>query len=114
MYTPTSNITRYFSSLQGILDQSSFDYLHKQPYNSDKATAFIRKCIKLSWLMCVQDPPLVLSTETPIEFRTTLFREYVTRGPYVAYVVWPILYLHEGGPVLSKGVAKGSTENSRE
>ncbi|KAH3806456.1 hypothetical protein DPMN_134777 [Dreissena polymorpha] len=38
------------------------------------------------------------------------FKEYTSRGPYLEYVVWPVMYLHQGGPMLGKGVAQGTSE----
>ena len=42
-----------------------------------------------------------------IEFDTSLFKEYTKKGKYVDFIVWPIMYLHRNGPILSRGVAQG-------
>ncbi|XP_045203860.2 uncharacterized protein LOC123556869 isoform X2 [Mercenaria mercenaria] len=68
---------------------------------------YISHCVWIGWYCAVQDPPLVLSVSTSSKFDTTLFKDYTSRGRYVQFVVWPALYLHEGGPLLSKGVAQG-------
>ncbi|KAH3806462.1 hypothetical protein DPMN_134782 [Dreissena polymorpha] len=41
-------------------------------------------------------------------FDRNMFKEYTTRGPYLEYIVWPVIYLHRGGPMLGKGVAQGT------
>jgi len=38
------------------------------------------------------------------------YKEYTQRGDYVDYVVWPVMYLYDGGSQLAKGVAQGSNE----
>ncbi|XP_052239689.1 uncharacterized protein LOC127850596 isoform X2 [Dreissena polymorpha] len=38
------------------------------------------------------------------------FKEYTSRGPFVDYFVWPIMYLHRDGPMLGKGIAQGCKE----
>jgi len=41
------------------------------------------------------------------------FKEYTKNGDYVDYVVWPVMYLYDGGSQLAKGVAQGSNERYR-
>ncbi|KAH3737729.1 uncharacterized protein LOC127850673 [Dreissena polymorpha] len=48
------------------------------------------------------------NVERPI-FDKDKFKEYTSRGPFVEYFVWPIMYLHQDGPMLGKGIAQGST-----
>ena len=59
--------------------------------------------------MCVKDPPVVLDFNFK---RGDLFDKdklsaFTTSGDIVDYLVWPVMYLHENGPVMSKGVAQG-------
>ena len=96
--------------LQGILRQQRLVYLQRSPYTNESMKPYVTKCIQVSWLMCVQDPPMLLSIKTEPKFNLGLFREYTKRGPYVEYVVWPAMYLHEDGHILSKGVAQGTKE----
>lgn len=58
--------------------------------------------------MCVQDPPVVLGkTADPGDtFDTNMYKPYTNTGTMVAYVVWPPLLLHKGGPLLVKGVVQ--------
>ena len=68
---------------------------------------FIKKAVSLCWLMVIQDPPVVLTTKLTGKFDTDRFRHYTQSGSTVDYVVWPVLFLHEGGPIICKGVAQG-------
>lgn len=45
---------------------------------------------------------------TKEEFDKSLYKDYTKRGKHLSYVVWPVLFLHEGGPLLCKGVAQGT------
>ena len=40
-------------------------------------------------------------------------KEYTTKGGYVDFIVWPVLYLHDGGAQMAKGIAQGSEERYR-
>lgn len=68
---------------------------------------FIKKTLSLCWLMTIQDPPVILNAELSGKFNTDLFRHYTKSGSNVDYVVWPVVFLHEGGPIICKGVAQG-------
>ncbi|XP_052241276.1 uncharacterized protein LOC127851508 isoform X2 [Dreissena polymorpha] len=41
------------------------------------------------------------------DFDKDKFKEYTSRGQFVDYFVWPIMYLHRDGPMLAKGIAQG-------
>ncbi|KAL5012979.1 hypothetical protein ScPMuIL_011530 [Solemya velum] len=75
---------------------------------NDTVVAFVNKCVELSWLMCLQDPPVVLdcSAKRGDNFDNTLFRHYTKSGDTVDYLVWPALRLYNGGPVICKGVVQ--------
>ncbi|XP_053399109.1 uncharacterized protein LOC123558279 [Mercenaria mercenaria] len=47
-------------------------------------------------------------------FDKDLYKEYTVRGQYLDYIVWPALFLYQDGPILSKGIAQGSVNQSRE
>ncbi|KAH3737728.1 uncharacterized protein LOC127851702 [Dreissena polymorpha] len=49
-------------------------------------------------------------TKERADFDKDKFKEYTSRGPFVDYVVWPIMYLHRDGPMLGKGIAQGCKE----
>ena len=71
---------------------------------------YILKCVELCWLVVVQTPPVYINTQLktiPGEpFNNDLFKFYSDTGDKMDYLVWPPLFLKEGGPVLCKGVAQ--------
>ncbi|XP_052794651.1 uncharacterized protein LOC128227820 [Mya arenaria] len=77
---------------------------------------FIDECITICWLMSVQDPPVVLGKDPPPNslFDTNFFKHYTMTGTEIDYVVWPSLYLHEGGPLLGKGVVQAKASQARQ
>jgi len=48
-----------------------------------------------------------VNPEVHSTFDTKMFKSYTKTGPRLAFVVWPALMLHKGGPVVCKGVAQG-------
>ena len=40
-------------------------------------------------------------------FDTDMFKPFLSSGKYIAYIVWPPIYSHYGGNILSKGIAEG-------
>ena len=73
-----------------------------------KVFTYSTKCVNLSWLMRTQSPELFLDDrlETDSKFDADRFKHYTQTGQTMDYIVWPALYLHEGGPLLQKGVAQ--------
>ena len=59
--------------------------------------------------MCIQDPPVVLNWSIPKDrvFDTDVYKYYLSTGQQLDYVVWPSMYLYDGGPLIMKGVAEG-------
>jgi hypothetical protein len=41
---------------------------------------------------------------TPLD--KNVLKEYTVSGDTIAFLVWPVLYLHKDGPILCKGVAQ--------
>ncbi|KAL3879271.1 hypothetical protein ACJMK2_031573 [Sinanodonta woodiana] len=70
---------------------------------------YILECVQLCWLMHIQTPPLCLDLKTikGQVFDKNSYKEYTKKGKKIAFVVWPALFLHETGAMLSKGVAQG-------
>ncbi|XP_052277633.1 uncharacterized protein LOC127876414 isoform X3 [Dreissena polymorpha] len=71
---------------------------------------YVKACASICWQMRIHQPPVCIDfvevdDQTP--FNTASYKHYTKSGPRIEYVVWPALYLHEGGPLLSKGVAQG-------
>ncbi|XP_061184924.1 rootletin-like [Saccostrea echinata] len=75
---------------------------------SPKTKLYARQCASLCWRMKIRDPPLFVRFEfrRGTEFNTDILRRYTKTGGYLDFIVWPALYLHEKGPLLSKGVAQ--------
>lgn len=53
---------------------------------------------------------MVLDPEIPCEedFNKNHYTAYTKSGSRIDYIVWPIMFLHQNGPVLCKGVAAES------
>lgn len=62
--------------------------------------------------MAIQDPPIHMQWDFRngiSQFDKDVLKSYTKSGNTVAYMVWPVLYLHANGPLLCKGVAQGTT-----
>ena len=59
--------------------------------------------------MCVKDPPVVLdfNFKRGDPFNKDKLSAFTKAGDSVDYLVWPMMYLNENGPVMSKGVTQG-------
>ena len=76
---------------------------------------FVEECVTICWLMSIQDPPVVLGPDVKHSepFNGELYKAYTKTGPRVDYLVWPAVFLHEGGSILCKGVAQGLPSKGR-
>lgn len=85
-----------------------------EPKSATKA--YIAAVIDFCWLLNVQDPPCAISWDLRRgePFQTDKYRVYMHSGKMVDYIVWPVLYLHQGGVVLCKGVAQAIHEKYEE
>ncbi|KAL3879241.1 hypothetical protein ACJMK2_031547 [Sinanodonta woodiana] len=77
-----------------------------------QTSLYMKECAELCWMMNIQDKPMHLDVIVPEKdghkyFKSEKFRSYTKTGRHVAFVVWPALYLFEGGSLLKKGVAQG-------
>lgn len=70
---------------------------------------FLKQCLTLSWLMQVQYPPMVMdfSAKPGDNLNLEKWAVYQTRGPKIAFIIWPPILLHKDGPVVGKGYAEG-------
>ncbi|XP_052263645.1 uncharacterized protein LOC127866855 isoform X2 [Dreissena polymorpha] len=78
----------------------------------EQTFTYITECAYVCWEMLLHDPPVHLKfvevgDMDTIPFDGTAYRAYTRGGTLMDYVVWPPVYLHEKGPLLSKGVAQG-------
>lgn len=72
--------------------------------SGEKLRVYIQVCIEQLWLMCVQDPQMSLEfadPNTPIQ--KDLYKFHEKKGTLVHLTVWPVVFLHKGGPLVSKG-----------
>ncbi|XP_062620776.1 uncharacterized protein LOC134282396 [Saccostrea cucullata] len=69
---------------------------------------FIKKSLELCWYMVIQNPPIHMEVnfQTGAPLVKSILKEYTISGDTISFLVWPPLYLHEDGPLLSKGVAQ--------
>ncbi|XP_056013446.1 uncharacterized protein LOC130052437 isoform X2 [Ostrea edulis] len=73
-----------------------------------KTLQFAERCVELCWLMQAGQPPMYLDADIPEnrQFETEILKVFTKKGNVIDYIVWPVLYLHKNGPLLSKGVAQ--------
>lgn len=77
----------------------------------EKCKLYIQKCVQCCWLMCVQDPALQLTVWTiGTKMDGYNMKSFTKNGQYVDFSVWPALYLHKNGPLLSKGIVQGTNQ----
>lgn len=96
--------TKYFC---GQYDAPTFFQTSSSPQFA-KTTRFAERCVELCWFMQTNRPPIHLSACIPDDgkMNTDIFRAYMKSGTEVDYIVWPVMYLYENGPVLNKGIAQ--------
>ncbi|XP_052244890.1 uncharacterized protein LOC127854019 isoform X2 [Dreissena polymorpha] len=72
-------------------------------------TPYLQECFSICWLMCVQDPPVVFGSlpKHGAAFDKNAYKEFTQSGTNIDFVVWPAMFLFQGGNVLCKGVAQG-------
>lgn len=73
-----------------------------------KTTGFAERCVELCWFMQTTHPPIHLSACAPGDGKMNgdIYKAYMKSGTEVDYVVWPVMYLYEKGPLLTKGIAQ--------
>jgi hypothetical protein len=80
----------------------------------EKMNTYVEAATRICWLMCIQDPPMVLyTTKKGKKFDGKYFSAYTERGNRVAFPVWPALLLCNAGPVVQKGIAQGKNKKKR-
>ena len=89
---------------------SDWEYVHKSKelVGLLTETTFFEKCIQLCWHMAIKEPVMHLDEELIQDtvYDKSVYREFVKSGDKVTFVVWPALFLHEGEPLLNKGVVQ--------
>lgn len=75
---------------------------------------YITKCVNICWSMYRHNPPVFIALPDIKEsapYDTSKYRGYQSSGKFIDFIVWPALCLHEGGPLLCRGVAQGLENN---
>ncbi|XP_022324935.1 uncharacterized protein LOC111125432 isoform X2 [Crassostrea virginica] len=76
-------------------------------YKMESLNLYIDACIECLWLMNVQDPPMYITCLNKGDnYEPAHFNMFLVKGKEVEYTVWPAVFLHEGGPLVSKGYVK--------
>ena len=70
--------------------------------------SYMAAVLDLCWLLNVQDPQCFISCGLlrGDKFDGNLYRQYMSTGNLIDYIVWPTLHLFKGGNILCKGVAQ--------
>ncbi|XP_053399416.1 uncharacterized protein LOC128557021 [Mercenaria mercenaria] len=63
---------------------------------------FIQDCMEVTWLMCVEDPPIYMH---PLDAKNIDEKKYELEKRGKTCIVWPALQVDLNGPVVAKGVA---------
>ena len=78
---------------------------------AERCRPFVNKCVQYCWLMCIQDPPIHMSTfNRGEEYNSNEMKSFTKTGRFVDFVVWPAFYLYENGPLLSKAIIQGTNQ----
>lgn len=85
--------------------QLSFDFKWKKDIQGI-VEPFLKECIQICWLMVNKDPPMYwkVSEKRGSKIIKKIYKLYSRNGEKVGYLVWPVLFLHEKGPLLLMGV----------
>ncbi|XP_060576232.1 uncharacterized protein LOC132733589 [Ruditapes philippinarum] len=76
---------------------------------------YVRTTTETCWLMCLHEPPLTFKyCEDNNIFNEVYFNPYTRSGDTVEFLVWPAILLHDGGPLLLKGVAQAKDPKQKE
>lgn len=83
--------------LQENLNWSEFQYV-------DRLGIYLDKCVEITWLMSVHDPPMrfvLARRDEAIDM--SKFMYFKVKGKVTDYTIWPALILFNGGPVIRHG-----------
>lgn len=74
-------------------------------HSGSSQVSYIDRCVEVTWLMSVQNPPMHLEFCNPGERAPRIFRPFTKNGKYVQNCVWPALFLNRNGTLIEKGIA---------
>ena len=72
---------------------------------------YVEGCTKIMWHTQIQSPPIYLDFEAT---NKDWFKKFTSPGQNIDYIVWPVVFLHENGPLLAKGIAQFSKTKEME
>lgn len=84
-------------------------FIDPSRYSNKITKQYTKKCVDISWSMCIQDPPMTFldKLDRGADFDHETFRKYTTTGgDKFDYLVWPAMLLHNGGELIVKGIAQ--------
>lgn len=93
---------------RNVMDDWNYKYKNEKLIQLLMTSSFFKKCVYICWSMAIQDPVMYLDEDIPADTQIdkNTYKEFADRGNTVAFVVWPALFLHKGGPLLYKGVVQ--------
>ena len=70
----------------------------------DRLSDYLDKCVEITWLMSVHDPPMrfILSRRDE-QIDLSRFMYFRVKGKVTDFTVWPAMVLYHGGPVIRHG-----------
>ena len=95
-------------STKSIITDWDYIYKNEKLIGQLLGTPFFKTCVHLCWYMAIQEPVMYLREEIKpgTVYNRDVYRAFSQNGDNAIYVVWPALFLHEGGPLLYKGVVQ--------
>ncbi|KAK3106841.1 hypothetical protein FSP39_001019 [Pinctada imbricata] len=84
------------------------EFVDHEQTTEQTIASYAKGCVYLCWMICIQDPPLILVTKVNRRehFDIMRFRHYIKNGDQFDFVVWPALLSSSGQSILCKGVAQ--------
>ncbi|KAH3843440.1 myosin-9-like isoform X2 [Dreissena polymorpha] len=104
--------------VQDFLNQIDYDRTrflrHVSEQEFHELMPYISLCFELSWCMASQEPPMYLlfKVRHGLDIEPDKFDTYQSNGKRVDYILWPAVFLEEGGACLQRGVAYTLPERS--
>lgn len=87
---------------------------HLSERDIKEVMVYVTACFELAWCMAVQEPPMYLlfKAKHGQEIDTSVFDVYQGSGKRVDFILWPAVFVQEGGTCLQKGVAYSLPDHS--
>lgn len=100
--TAMKSLPSLFSLFKKLFLQENLNWSEFQLV--DRLSNYLDKCVEITWLMSVHDPPLrfVLARRDE-QIDMSKFMYFRVKGKVTEYTIWPALVLYHGGPVIRHG-----------